>query len=124
MRPVILRMHFPVESLPVEGYRCETCGEEGFLGEAVARAQKLARRLGLYGAEHPHERRLVKNGSSLAITLDRSALREILGHDPQPGEPLVVGRVGPAIVIEAPEAELPEKSRPLTRAKSRKVIED
>jgi len=100
MRPAVLRVHFPAATLPVEGFKCPVCGEETIAADVVARSQKLARQLGLFGPEHPTPRKLVKNGSSLAVTLDKESLREILGHDPASGETVMVGRRGSSIVIE------------------------
>lgn len=100
MRPAVLRVHFPAGTLPVEGFKCPQCGEETIASDVVAKTQRIARRIGLFGSEHAAIRRLVKTGSSLAVTLDRERLAEILGHEPAAGEEVVVGRRGDAIVIE------------------------
>ncbi|MHB8586213.1 MAG: hypothetical protein ACYDDF_10330 [Thermoplasmatota archaeon] len=100
MRPGVLRIHFPLGTLPVEGFKCLRCGEETIPADIVARTQKLAHQIGLFGIEHPTARKLVRNGSSLAVTLDREWLRELLGHDAAPGESVIVGRRGASIVVE------------------------
>jgi len=101
--PTILEMHFPRGKLPGEGFRCPTCGEEALLAEEVARLQKEAHRLGLYGLEDAQLRKLLRTGNSIAVSLDPNLIRQVLG-DRKPGDAVRVGREGRRIVIEPAEA--------------------
>src|SRR5882672_3495267 len=75
--PAILKVHFPKDSLPVNGWKCPECGEEVLTGEQAARAQAAGRRLGLFGPEQARIRKALKIGSSVGLTLDPEQAREL-----------------------------------------------
>ena len=47
MEKIILKMHFPRGSLPVEGFKCHKCGDEIIDARTVEEYQHLAQKLGL-----------------------------------------------------------------------------
>lgn len=99
MEETLLKVHFPVGSLPARGYRCPICGDEQLLGSDAAAVQDLAHELGLYGLEDGSDRKLLRTGNSLAVTLPPSLVEEVLGGI-GPGGEVRVGRVGDRIVVE------------------------
>ena len=64
-----------------------------------SRAQEIASRLGLFGVENALERKLLKTGNSLVVTIDPALAKAVLGTN-KPGARLRVGRLGSRIVIE------------------------
>lgn len=103
MKEVILKVHFPLGTLPVRGFACQACGEEVFLGSDAAEAQDLAHRLGLFGLENKRSRKLRRTGNSLAVTLDSDLVKQVLGPAAE-GKSVFVGSQGKRIVIEAADA--------------------
>lgn len=109
MSEAVLSMDFPLGKLPVQGYRCPRCGEEIFLGEAVAATQQLAKRLGLYGIEGRGRRTALKIGNSVGLTVDPSTAKA-LGIEP--GTELELGIQGDALVIHvAPSTKKAPRKR-------------
>lgn len=100
MEEAILKVHFPIGSMPVRGYRCPVCGDERLLGAEAAKAQKAAHKLGLFGLEQTQLRKLLKTGNSVAVSLDPELVRDVLGGL-EPGGTVRIGRLGNRIVIEA-----------------------
>lgn len=98
MEEAILRVDFPLGSLPARGWRCPVCGEETLLLADAGEVQRLAQRLGLFGVQGRKRRKLLKTGGSLAVTLDPELLREVLGKA-RAGTYVQVGREGGRIVI-------------------------
>lgn len=98
MARAILAVHFPLGKLPALGWRCPACGEESFSAPTVAEAQATARKLGLFGIEHPRRRKLQRSGTSVVVTLDPTLLAEALGGAVV-GDEVEVGRLGDAIVV-------------------------
>lgn len=100
MVEALLKVHFPLGSIPARGFRCPACGDERLLGSDAEAAQTLARRLGLYGVEDAEERKLLRTGGSVAVTLPPRLLEEVL-DGAEPGDVVRVGRQGGRIVVEA-----------------------
>jgi hypothetical protein len=68
------------------------------IAERVAEAQALAHKLGLFGIENAQTRKLLRTGTSVAVTLDPDLLRDVLGSA-KPGQMVKVGKEGNKIVI-------------------------
>lgn len=98
MEPAILKIRFPLGSLPVRGFRCPVCREERLPAQEAEEAQGLAHKLGLYGVEQATTRKLLKTGNSIAVSLDPELLEQIL-PGAQPGTAVKVGRQGDRIVV-------------------------
>lgn len=98
MEQAILKVRFPLGSLPVRGFKCPTCGEERLPAHEAAEAQHLAEKLGLFGVRDSHTRKLLKTGNSIAVSLDPEMLQAIL-PGAEPGTAVRVGRQGNHIVI-------------------------
>lgn len=95
----ILKIRFPLGSLPVRGFRCPVCGSESLLASEAQEAQDLARELGLFSVTNRRRRKLLRTGNSIAVSLDPELLREVLPGR-KPGDAVFVGRMGDRIVIE------------------------
>lgn len=68
------------------------------MGDELKEAQDLAYRLGLFGIENAQLRKLLKTGTSIAVTLDPELIRDVL-HGAKPGQAVKVGKEGGKIVI-------------------------
>ena len=64
-------MHFPRGSLPVEGFKCQECGDEIIDARTVEEYQHLAQKFGLYEPEFPLLRTITRSGKQLALYLPR-----------------------------------------------------
>lgn len=100
MEPATFEVRFPLGKLPVRGFRCPICGEEALTGTQAKALDELARRLGLFGIEDKHRRKLLRTGNSIAVSLDPELVRDVL-HGAKPGAEVFVGRQGDKIVITA-----------------------
>lgn len=98
MEQAIVKIRFPLGALPVRGLRCPVCGEERIPAGEAEEAQRLAGKLGLFGLQNMHTRKLLKTGNSIAVSLDPDLLHEIL-PGAEPGTVVKVGRQGDKIVI-------------------------
>ncbi|MHB8584913.1 MAG: hypothetical protein ACYDDF_03640 [Thermoplasmatota archaeon] len=99
MDQVVLTLHYADGSLPVRGYRCPVCSAEMILGPDARTARLTAERLGLLGGSPKETRKLLRSGNSLAVSLDRGMIKEILG-EAKPGLTVSVHKQGDRIVIE------------------------
>lgn len=63
------------------------------------RLDQLAHQLGLFGVEDATERKLLKTGNSLMVSIDPTLAKSVLGTT-RPGADVRVGRFGDRIVIE------------------------
>lgn len=99
MERAILLVHFPRGKVPARGFQCPVCGDERLLADDVSDVRNLAAELGLYGIENASTRKLLRTGTSVAVTLDPGLVRDVL-HGAKPGDPVKVGRQGGRIVIE------------------------
>lgn len=104
MDDAIFPLHFPNGQMPARGFRCSTCGHERLSGSEFERLEKMARELGLYGIEESRERKLLKVGNSLVVTIDPALARMALGTS-RPGIKVRVGLQGKRIIIEAASHE-------------------
>ncbi len=104
MEKAILQLHFPAGAIPGIGFRCPVCGSERLLMSEGARLEQVAHRVGLYGLEDATDRKLLKTGNSLMVSIDPSLAKAVLGTT-RPGAELRVGRIGDRIVIELASKE-------------------
>lgn len=103
MDPAIVKLTFPSGWLPVRGFRCATCGEDAVMGEEGAAARLLAEKLGLFGTTDRRNRKVLKTGGSLAVSIDPELARRVFGKL-KPGDTVSVGLRGGCIVIEPTSA--------------------
>ncbi|HEX9816255.1 MAG TPA: hypothetical protein VGB18_04685 [Candidatus Thermoplasmatota archaeon] len=99
MDEAIFPVHFPLGQLPARGFRCPTCGEEQLLGSEAQRLERMAHDVGLFGVEDIRERKLLKTGNSLVVTIDPTLAKTVFGTT-RPGVRIRIGRLGKRIVIE------------------------
>ncbi|HEV8361742.1 MAG TPA: hypothetical protein VGR28_14930 [Candidatus Thermoplasmatota archaeon] len=104
MEDAVVAVRFPEGPLTVRGFRCAVCGDDSVLAGELGRAEALARRLGLYGAEKRARRKLQKTGNSITVSIDRGLLDEVL-PGAGPGSFVSIGKLGNRIVIEPDRVE-------------------
>jgi hypothetical protein len=104
MESAILKMNYPAGWLPVRGFRCPKCGEDAIMAEESAAAAKLAKELGLFGTTDRRNRKVLKTGGSLAVSIDPELARRVFG-ELKPGDTVSVGLQGGRIVIEPASSE-------------------